>query len=75
MSLMDFCVICPWGAVRDFVSSPPAKNISLLDLVETAIEQIHPVPTKGAFRDRHERGAGCGGRGSVERRTTLIRLR
>jgi hypothetical protein len=23
------------------------------------------VPQRGAYRDRHERGAGCGGRGSV----------
>jgi hypothetical protein len=22
----------------------------------------HPVPSRGAARDRHERGAGCGGR-------------
>src|ERR1700688_2794666 len=25
------------------------------------------VPTRGAFRDRHERGAGCGGRKSARR--------
>jgi hypothetical protein len=22
----------------------------------------HPAPSQGAFRDRHGRGAGCGGR-------------
>ena len=27
----------------------------------------HPAPSGGAFRDRHIRGAGCGGRGSVRR--------
>jgi hypothetical protein len=27
----------------------------------------HPVPHRGAYRDRHERGMGCGGRGSVLR--------
>ena len=26
-----------------------------------------PASTRGAYRDRHERGAGCGGRGSVRR--------
>src|SRR4051794_8834302 len=25
------------------------------------------VPTRGAYHDRHDRGAGCGGRGSVGR--------
>jgi hypothetical protein len=25
----------------------------------------HPVPLRGAFRERHERGAGCGGRGGA----------
>jgi hypothetical protein len=54
-------VICPAGAVGDFVSSPSAKNFSLCRLVETAIEKFIP-PDKGAFRDRHERGTGCGGR-------------
>jgi hypothetical protein len=29
----------------------------------------HPVPHRGAYRDRHERGVGCGGRGSVLRAT------
>src|SRR4051794_37899061 len=32
----------------------------------------YPVPTRGAFRDRHERGMGCGGRGGIERRTMLV---
>src|SRR5450755_1057753 len=31
----------------------------------------HPVPHRGAYRDRHERGMGCGGRGSVLRATGL----
>ena len=33
----------------------------------------HPVPHRGAARDRHERGAGCGGRGCVARRAALTR--
>jgi hypothetical protein len=31
----------------------------------------HPVPHRGAYRDRHERGMGCGGRSSVLRATGL----
>jgi hypothetical protein len=53
----DLELICPTGSVRDFVSSPLAKNISLLELVEAGIEQFHPVPIRGAFRDRHGRWA------------------
>jgi hypothetical protein len=36
------------------------------------------VPARGAYRDRHERGMGCGGRGSVRRvkvRRAVIRER
>jgi hypothetical protein len=32
----------------------------------------HPVPTRGAFRDRHERGMGCGGRNGIERRMMQV---
>jgi hypothetical protein len=31
----------------------------------------HPTPPQGAYRDRHGRGVGCGGRGSVLRATGL----
>jgi hypothetical protein len=60
-------VICPSGGLLTGLSSPLCKNISLPWSVETGIEQIYPVPHRGAFRDRHERGVGCGGRGSVLR--------
>src|SRR6266403_2116074 len=30
------------------------------------------VPTRGAYRDRHERGAGCGGRGSARDERGLL---
>jgi hypothetical protein len=39
------------------VSSPVSKNILLRALVETAIQLAHPVPIRGAFRDRHGRWA------------------
>jgi len=44
------------------LSSPICKNILLHGLVETALSIPLSRPTKGAFRDRHKRGTGCGGR-------------
>ena len=55
MSIEGEGLICPTGAVRNCVSSPVSKNILLRGLVETAIDQAHPVPIRGAFRDRHGR--------------------
>src|SRR6266700_273334 len=31
----------------------------------SATSSPRPFPARGAYRDRHERGRGCGGRGSV----------
>jgi hypothetical protein len=31
----------------------------------SATSSRHPTPTRGAFRDRHKRGEGSGGRGGV----------
>jgi hypothetical protein len=43
-------------------SSPYAKNISLNPSGKSALS-VRPVPPEmRAFRDRHERAAGCGGR-------------
>ena len=53
------------------VSSPDPKNISLHRLVETALLIPTVPPHRGAYRDRHGRGEGCGGRGSVLRATGL----
>jgi len=33
------------------------------DWPKSAIYRFRPVPVRGAFRDRHKRGMGCGGRG------------
>jgi hypothetical protein len=38
-----------YGTDLPVASSPLSKKISLFDLVETAIEPIRPVPTKGRF--------------------------
>src|SRR5882672_1866336 len=50
---------------------PRSENISLSRLVETALRIPTVPPHRGAYRDRHGRGEGCGGRGSVLRATGL----
>src|SRR5216683_3085560 len=65
---IDEGVICPTGSLVKFVSSLLAKNISLRDLVETALL----IPTsrslkRGGSRSSRTLGTGCDGRGSVRR--------
>ena len=57
-------LICPTGSFAIVLSSPPAKNILLRELVETAIEGL-PSRTRqrGVSRSSRTLGAGCGGRG------------
>src|SRR5882672_5930745 len=59
-------VICPSGR---FVSSPVCKNISVSTHPKSLLELRLSHPPRGAYRDRHGRGEGCGGRGSVLRAT------
>jgi hypothetical protein len=40
----------------------PRKNIPLYNSENQKYIHRHPVPLRGAFRERHGRGAGCGGR-------------
>ena len=40
------------------VSSPSGKNISVLQKGKSPYMICHPVPFRGAFRERQERGAG-----------------
>jgi hypothetical protein len=56
----DFHVESP---LQKYFASPVGQIISTTSR--------HPVPHRGAYRDRHERGMGCGGRGSVLRATGL----
>ena len=67
-------VICPSGGlltgVSSFISDFP-KNISVPIYPETLLELSPSYPTRGAYRDRHGRGVGGGGRGSVRRATWL----
>jgi hypothetical protein len=41
-----------------------AQKYSYFAFSEIMKEYCHSAPTQGAYRDRHERGAECGGRGS-----------
>jgi hypothetical protein len=38
------------------------KNILLFRIFGLSYVRIRPVPPQGAYHDRRERGAGCGGR-------------
>ena len=57
-------LICPSGY---FLSSPVRKNIPLPRGPKSPLYPRPSRPTRGAYRDRHGRGMGCGGRGSVRR--------
>ena len=57
-------------AVSSLFSDFP-KNISVPIYPETLLELSPSYPTRGAYRDRHGRGVGGGGRGSVLRATGL----
>ena len=52
--------------VRQFPVYPARKKYFAFAVGQiSATSSRHPTPTRGAFRDRHERGEGSGGRGSV----------
>ena len=61
----------------EIMSSPEIKNISLYQKCKSGYIACHPVPTRGAYHDRHERGTGSGGRGSAdnERRESVRQRR
>ena len=54
-------------AVENPVQSPLQKYFASPVGQIISTNSCHPVPHRGAYRDRHERGMGCGGRGSVLR--------
>jgi len=60
-------VICPSGGLLTGVSSPLCKNISVFTHPKSPLQPSPSHPTRGAYHDRHGRGVGCGGRGSVLR--------
>src|ERR1700694_4747378 len=61
-------VICPSGGLLTGVSSLISdfpKNISVPTHPKSNLQLSSSHPTRGAYHDRHGRGEGCGGRGSV----------
>jgi hypothetical protein len=62
-------VICPSGGLSTGVSSPLCKNISLHPSGKSSLQILAIPPHKRGVGHRHERGEGCGGRGSVLRAT------
>jgi hypothetical protein len=62
-------VICPSGGLSTGVSSPLCKNISLHPSGKSSLQIRAIPPHKRGVGHRHERGEGCGGRGSVLRAT------
>jgi hypothetical protein len=44
---------------------------SVFQNIESLVLSARPASTRGAYRDRHEREAGCGGRWGRVRRTRL----
>ena len=65
------CSNVPDGQITELLSSPVCKNIPVFNYPKSLLELSPSHPTRGAYRDRHERGEGCGGRGSVLRATGL----
>ena len=65
--LNPFNLIVPDGQITELLSSPSYKNIPLPVSPKSNLYRQPSHPTRGAYRDRHGRGAGCGGRGSVGR--------
>jgi hypothetical protein len=67
-------VICPSGCflagLSSLISDFP-KNIFVSMHPKSHLEFFASHPTRGAYRDRHGRGEGGGGRGSVLRATGL----
>ena len=50
-------MICPTGCLAKFVSSPLAKNFFAFRFGRNRNRANHPVPLRGALRERHGRRA------------------
>jgi len=63
-------LICPSGGfltgLSSLISDFP-KNILVPIHPKSDLDLFASHPTRGAYHDRHGRGEGCGGRGSVLR--------
>ena len=57
----------PTGCFVSRMSTPLRKNIPLLFSPKSPAYPFPSRPTRGAARDRHGRGTGCGGRGRCQK--------
>jgi hypothetical protein len=57
----------PDGLSDRLVVQPLFENISFPCLLKSLLDPLPFHPDRGAYRDRHGRGVGCDGRGSVGR--------
>jgi len=56
----------PDGQISEFAVKPDISKYSACPVGQiSATSSPRPFPARGAYRDRHERGMGCGGRDSV----------
>jgi len=53
--------------LSEIASSPGIKNIPLPSSAKSPLSLCPSTPARGAYRDRHGRGVGCGGRSGVGR--------
>ena len=60
----------PDGQITDLAVQSALQNIFVPTHPKSNLQLSHPTPL-GAYHDRHGRGEGCGGRGSVLRATGL----
>jgi hypothetical protein len=54
---------CLDGQITNLPVQPLWQKYFCLRQTQITSLYLHPVPIRGAFRDRHGRGVGCGGRG------------
>src|SRR5713226_4040533 len=57
----------PDGQITDFPVQPHLQKYFRSGLTQIKSISLAVSSHRGAYRDRHGRGAGCGGRGSVRR--------
>jgi hypothetical protein len=69
-------LICPSGWLSEFSSSPGIKNISLFQNPKSPVCPRHPAPfRRDVSRSSRHVGAGCDGRGGIEKTNDTCRVR
>jgi hypothetical protein len=62
-------LLCPDGQISDLPVQPHLQKFFRFRLTQIKTISFAVPSPRGAYRDRHGRGAGCGGRGSIGRVT------